>query len=412
MSEENLNVVIIGGGAAGFFAAIACAEANPFCHVTILEKTAQVLGKVKVSGGGRCNVTHACFNPEELVEFYPRGQRELLGPFHHFATGDTMEWFSDRGVELKVESDNRVFPITDDSQTIIDCLLEFAERSGVKVRTHSGVESIEKKGDGWAVRLESKEELDADRVLVATGGSKKMWDALKKLGHRIVPPVPSLFTFNIKDPRISGLSGVSVPQVELSLPAFGLESSGPLLVTHWGLSGPSVLKLSAWGARELHDTSYRFLLHVNFVPQLDDETLLDVMNDFRKDVDQQRKRIHSNTLFGLPLRLWKNLCVAASIPEKATWSDVSKPQLRKLVDQLNKAEFVVSGKSTFKEEFVTAGGVDLAEIDFKTFGSKVQEGLYLAGEVLDIDALTGGFNFQAAWTGGWIAGHAMAGEDV
>lgn len=404
--------VIIGGGAAGFFAAIACAEADPFSEVVILEKTPQTLGKVKVSGGGRCNVTHACFNPNELVDFYPRGNVELLGPFNRFGTADTMEWFTDRGVELKVESDNRVFPVTDNSQTIMDCLTEFAERAGVVIKTRSGVESLEKEGDKWILKLESKETIEANKVLIATGGSKKMWDALKRLGHKIVEPVPSLFTFNIKDPRINGLAGVSAPNVELSLPAFDMEAQGPLLITHWGLSGPAILRLSAWAARELHDTSYRFLLHVNFVPQLDEETLLDVMNGFRKDTDQQRKRIHSNTLFSLPMRLWKNICVAAKIPERATWSDISKPQLRKFVTQLNKAEFVVSGKSTFKEEFVTAGGVDLGQIDFKTFESKIHDNLFLAGEVLNIDALTGGFNFQAAWTGGWIAGHAMAGEPV
>ncbi len=404
--------VIIGGGAAGFFAAIACAEANPFSKVIILEKTPSVLGKVKISGGGRCNVTHACFNPDELVEFYPRGSKELLGPFYRFSTADTMEWFSDRGVELKIEDDNRVFPVTDDSQTIVDCLVEFAERAGVDIRTRTGVEGIEKDGDKWLVKLESKEVMEADKVLIATGGSKKMWDSLKKLGHRIVQPVPSLFTFNIKDPRINGLAGVSVPNVSLSLPAFDLEADGPLLVTHWGLSGPAILRLSAWGARDLHSTSYRFILRVNFVPQLDDETLLEVMNDFRKDPDQQRKRIHSNALFNLPLRLWKNICTSAKIPENSTWSDVSKPLLRKFVTQLSAAEFVVSGKSTFKEEFVTAGGVDLGQIDFRTFSSKLHDNLFLAGEVLDIDAITGGFNFQAAWTGGWIGGHALAGEDV
>lgn len=404
--------VIVGGGAAGFFAAIACAEANPFSKVIILEKTPSVLGKVKISGGGRCNVTHACFNPDELVEFYPRGSKELLGPFYRFSTADTMEWFSDRGVELKIEDDNRVFPVTDDSQTIVDCLVEFAERAGVDIRTRTGVEGIEKDGDKWLVKLESKEVMEADKVLIATGGSKKMWDSLKKLGHRIVQPVPSLFTFNIKDPRINGLAGVSVPNVSLSLPAFDLEADGPLLVTHWGLSGPAILRLSAWGARDLHSTSYRFILRVNFVPQLDDETLLEVMNDFRKDPDQQRKRIHSNALFNLPLRLWKNICTSAKIPENSTWSDVSKPLLRKFVTQLSAAEFVVSGKSTFKEEFVTAGGVDLGQIDFRTFSSKLHDNLFLAGEVLDIDAITGGFNFQAAWTGGWIGGHALAGEDV
>ncbi|KAB2814431.1 BaiN/RdsA family NAD(P)/FAD-dependent oxidoreductase [Phaeocystidibacter luteus] len=404
--------IVVGGGAAGFFAAIACAEADPFSKVIILEKTPNVLGKVKISGGGRCNVTHACFSPDDLVEFYPRGRVELLGPFNRFSTGDTMEWFSDHGVELKVEDDNRVFPVTDDSQTIIDCLTEFAERAGVSVRTKSGVESIEREGDSWLVKLESKDVVKADKVLIATGGSKKMWDSLKKLGHKIVEPVPSLFTFNIKDPRINGLAGVSVPNVELSLPAFDMTAEGPLLVTHWGLSGPAILRLSAWGARELHDTSYRFILRVNFVPQLDEETLLDVMNDFRKDPDQQRKRIHSNALFSLPLRLWKNICVAAKIPERATWSDVSKPLLRKFVTHLSQAEFVVSGKSTFKDEFVTAGGVDLSQIDFKTFSSKLHDNLFLAGEVLDIDAITGGFNFQAAWTGGWIAGHAMADQPV
>lgn len=406
-------MVVVGGGAAGFFAAIAAAEANPEARVVLLEKSAQFLGKVRISGGGRCNVTHACFDPRDLIEFYPRGGQELLGPFTRFACGDTMEWFEDRGVSLKVEEDGRVFPVSDDSETVIDCLISMAEAAGVRRVLQSGLKHLERGiEDSWILTLENSSSLEADRVLFAPGASKKVWDLLSDLGHRVVPPVPSLFTFNIRDARIAELSGVSVPHVRVTLPVGGLETEGPLLITHWGLSGPAVLKMSAFGARWMAEQDHRFTIYVNWIPQYETEDLLDALNALRKDAGHQRKRVLSNALFGIPLRLWRNLGAYARIPDTANWSDLSKPQLRRWAEVLTESAFSVVGKSTYKDEFVTAGGVALNEVSFSTMESRICPGIYFAGEVLDIDALTGGFNFQAAWTTGWIAGHAMAGSPI
>ncbi|MDP5015315.1 MAG: NAD(P)/FAD-dependent oxidoreductase [Schleiferiaceae bacterium] len=406
-------LVVVGGGAAGFFAAIAAAEANPSARVLLLEKSAQYLGKVRISGGGRCNVTHSCFDPRELVEFYPRGGQELLGPFTRFACGDTMEWFEDRGIELKVESDGRVFPVSDNSETIVQCLESMADTAGVIRETQAGLKNLARLDSGmWRVELESGASIDADRVLLAPGSSKKIWDVLSGLGHRIVPPVPSLFTFNIRDPRLAELSGVSVSNVRVTVPVGGLETEGPLLITHWGLSGPAVLKMSAFGARWMSDQDHRFTMYVNWLPQFEAEDLIEELNSLRKDVSHQRKRVLSNAMFGIPLRLWRSLGAFARIPESANWSDLSKPQLRKWAEVLTESAFTVVGKSTNKDEFVTAGGISLSEVSFTTMESRIVPGLYFAGEVLDIDALTGGFNFQAAWTTGWIAGHAMAGSPI
>ncbi|MFY9518943.1 MAG: NAD(P)/FAD-dependent oxidoreductase [Schleiferiaceae bacterium] len=406
-------LVVVGGGAAGFFAAIAAAEANPSARVLLLEKSAQYLGKVRISGGGRCNVTHSCFDPRELVEFYPRGGQELLGPFTRFACGDTMEWFEDRGIELKVESDGRVFPVSDNSETIVQCLESMADTAGVIRETQAGLKNLARLDSGmWRVELESGASIDADRVLLAPGSSKKIWDVLSGLGHRIVPPVPSLFTFNIRDPRLAELSGVSVSNVRVTVPVGGLETEGPLLITHWGLSGPAVLKMSAFGARWMSDQDHRFTMYVNWLPQFEAEDLIEELNSLRKDVSHQRKRVLSNAMFGIPLRLWRSLGEFARIPESANWSDLSKPQLRKWAEVLTESAFTVVGKSTNKDEFVTSGGISLSEVSFLTMESRIAPGLYFAGEVLDIDALTGGFNFQAAWTTGWIAGHAMAGSPI
>ena len=406
-------LVVVGGGAAGFFAAIAAAESNPSARVLLLEKSAQYLGKVRISGGGRCNVTHSCFDPRELVEFYPRGGQELLGPFTRFACGDTMEWFEDRGIELKVESDGRVFPVSDNSETIVHCLESMADTAGVIRETQAGLKNLVRLDSGiWHVELESGASIDADRVLLAPGSSKKIWDVLSGLGHRIVPPVPSLFTFNIRDPRLAELSGVSVSNVRVTVPVGGLETEGPLLITHWGLSGPAVLKMSAFGARWMADQDHRFTMYVNWLPQFEVEDLIEELNSLRKDVSHQRKRVLSNAMFGIPLRLWRSLGAFARLPESANWSDLSKPQLRKWAEVLTESTFTVVGKSTNKDEFVTAGGISLSEVSFTTMESRIAPGLYFAGEVLDIDALTGGFNFQAAWTTGWIAGHAMAGSPI
>ena len=406
--KSSYSIAILGGGAAGVFAAIAAGEASPDSQIHVFEKSSTLLGKVLISGGWRCNVTHGCFDPHELVEFYPRGQRELLGPFHKFACGDTMEWFTDRGVDLKIEEDGRVFPVSNQSSTIANCLLEFAERAGVQFHMKSSAKKVEPLEDGgFHVVFDSGETQVFDRVLLATGSSKRMWESVQSMGHHIVPPVASLFTFNIRDPRLKDLAGVSVPLARITLPVGGFETEGPLLITHWGLSGPAVLKLSSFGARWMAQQDYHFHICVDWVPQLPAEDLFDELNSYRKDFDFQRKRVVSNTLYGLPLRLWKALCAHARIPETANWSDLSKPVIRRLAETLSESSFQVVDKSTFKEEFVTAGGIALEEVNFQTFESRLQSGLFFAGEVLDIDALTGGFNFQAAWTGAWLAGHAM-----
>lgn len=406
MLDKRIKIVVVGGGAAGFFAAIRCAELNPNAEVTILERGRNVLEKVKISGGGRCNVTHACWTPAELVKHYPRGERELLGPFHRFACGDTVDWFEKRGVKLKIEEDGRMFPVTDDSQTIIDCLWNSAKYAGVQILTSLRVDSFyfDEEKNYWKITSEEKEFL-ADKILLAPGSNARIWEALQKMGHTIVKPVPSLFTFNIKDARIRDLPGISVPEAIVQVKNSKLSAKGPLLITHWGMSGPAILKLSAWGARELADFKYQFTIIVNWLNQKPEDAQ-DELITFRSS--NPKKQVHANALFNLSQRLWKSFVTAAGIPEEKKWADVSKKELNALINQLCTAEFHVNGKSTFKEEFVTAGGVDLKEINFKTFESKLFPGLYLAGEVLNIDAITGGFNFQAAWTSGWIAGEAMS----
>lgn len=401
-------IIVIGGGAAGFFAAIRCAELYPASEVIILERGKEVLGKVRVSGGGRCNLTHACWTPRELVKYYPRGSRELLGPFTRFACGDTVEWFEQRGVASKIEADGRMFPVTDDSATIVNCLLESAARAGIKIHYQTRVDHLIPPGNDesfWNV-LTGKENYRADRIMLTTGSNPRIWESLAKMGHSIIPPVPSLFTFNVKDPRLDGLPGLSVPAAELRIPAFKLQASGPLLITHWGLSGPGVLRLSAWGARELAGVNHRFDLQLNWLHRSYDNVRSQLM-EFKKDVAQKNISTRSPQGWDLPNRLWQKIVSHAGIANDLRWADIGKKQRHQLSEQLTQAKFSVTGKSTFKEEFVTAGGVDLREIDFKRFESKLFPGLFLAGEVLNIDAITGGFNFQAAWTGGWIAGEAM-----
>ena len=400
-------VIIIGGGAAGFFAAIRCAELNPEAEVTILEAGREVLSKVRISGGGRCNVTHACFVPKELSKFYPRGERELIGPFHRFCSGDTVDWFEKRGVPTKIEEDGRMFPASNSSQTIVDCLWGSAQAAGVEVQMQQRVQQLEPPAEGrphWLVHTKENS-YPADAVMVASGSSPAMWKLLAELGHSIVEPVPSLFTFNIKDARIEGLPGLSVPKATVQVQGSKLQASGPLLITHWGLSGPAILRLSAWGARELATRKYQFTLRVNWL-SLSLEFVREELDGLRREM--QKKQLMANTQFGLPTRLWRSLVAGAGISEQLRWAELSNKGLNKLAEELVNGQYAVNGKSTFKEEFVTAGGVDLREIDFKTFQSKLFPGLFFAGEVLNIDAITGGFNFQAAWTGGWIAGEAMA----
>jgi len=403
-----MEIVIIGGGAAGFFAAIQAAELAPQAKVIILEQLPNLLGKVKISGGGRCNVTHACFEPRELVKHYPRGSKALLGPFHRFMTGDTMAWFEERGVPLKIEADGRVFPQSDDSQSIIDCLMHAAQAAGVHIHTRRKVQGLtppDEEHARWQVRT-ARETLGADRVLMASGSNPASWRWLAELGHRIEAPVPSLFTFNIKDERIGSLPGISVPDAEVKVAQGKLKADGPLLVTHWGLSGPGVLRLSAWGARELHAHDYRFDLQVNWRPGQLAEDWLERWQTLRQQ--QPKKAVINSPQAELPNRLWQSLCRQAGIGEQVRWAELTRAQALALAQELAEGRYVVSGKSTFKEEFVTCGGVDLAEVDFRSMESKLWPGLHFAGEVLDIDAITGGFNFQAAWTTGWIAGEAMS----
>lgn len=402
-------IAIIGGGAAGFFAAITCANARPNCRVIVLEQAPQVLGKVKISGGGRCNVTHACFEPRELVNFYPRGSAELRGAFSRFQPADTVAWFAERGVELKTESDGRMFPTTDSSQTIIDCLAGAAAEAGVQVRTRSRVQHFRQMESGtWQIGVGGEPILFADAVIVATGSSAAVWEQLAALSYEIIEPVPSLFTFHIQDPRIDGLSGLSVPSATVRIMDSTIAQRGALLITHWGMSGPAILRTSAWGARHLADIGYRFSVEINWI-DLRPEACREQLQAAKQS--DAKRFIAAHPKFGLPTRLWQRMVAAAAINEQTRWADISKQQLQQLATELTAGVFSVTGKSTFKEEFVTAGGIALTQVNFKTMQSKLHKNLYFAGEVLDIDAVTGGFNFQAAWTTGFLAGTAAAASE-
>ena len=435
-------IIVVGGGAAGFFAAITCAEAAPDVEVTVLERGPQFLDKVRISGGGRCNVTHACFDARELAAYYPRGGRALLSPFKHFQASDTVAWFESRGVKLKTESDGRMFPVSDSSQTIVDCLMNAVKAAGVNLRLNCDVERVIKRvGGGFEMVLgravsplpavvtrandgahgtpmnreraarpteKSGEIISCDRLLLATGGCRAAaaGQLAVSLGHTLEAPVPSLFTFHVATPWLRSLAGISVCAVEVSVPAAKLRERGPLLVTHQGLSGPAILRLSAWGARALHDLDYRFPLQINWLPHLRAEAIAAELKSRR---ETQPTRLVVNTpVAPLPSRLWEQLVLAAGIARDTRWAALSRAAQHQLVQQLIRTEFTVTGKSLNKEEFVTCGGVRLGEVNFKTMESRVCPGLFFAGELLDIDGVTGGFNFQAAWTTGWIAGKAMA----
>jgi len=402
-------VMIIGGGAAGFFTAINAKEMNPKLDITILEKGKEVLQKVKISGGGRCNVTHACFEPKELVQFYPRGEKELLGPFHQFMTGDTFEWFENNGIPLKIEKDNRVFPESNSSQTIIDCFLGKTKALGIPVLKNHGVNSIKKQGDSWLVTTK-EQQFVCDAVVMAAGSSKKVWELSKALRHSIISPVPSLFTFNIKDFRIKDLLGISVPNATVQLEDTTLEASGPLLITHWGMSGPAILKLSAFGARVLAEKNYEYQVQVNWLSR-PTHKIVNVLLNLKKKHSKKQVIVRS-PFEEIPKRLWERFVLATTIKTPFNWADVSHDQIDALANQLTKSVYIAKGKSTFKEEFVTAGGVDLREINFKNFESKLQNNLFFVGEVLNIDAVTGGFNFQNAWTGGWLCAKALASRQI
>ena len=401
--NQNYDLIIVGGGAAGFFTAINIVEKNSKLKVAILERGTEVLNKVRISGGGRCNVTHACFEPNELVKFYPRGEKELRGPFHQFCSGDTVEWFEKHGVELKIEADGRMFPVSNSSQTIIDCFQDATKKLGISVLTNQSVQSIFKKDALWKVETQSETYI-TEKLILATGSNPKIWEMLQTFGHAIVSPVPSLFTFNIKDARIKELPGVAA-QVSVKVKDTKLETSGPLLITHWGMSGPAILKLSAWGARILHDKNYQFTIFVNWLNDLDAENVEKTLKELK--LEHAKKAVSKKSPFDLTNRLWESLVLASGIESETKWADLSKIQLQNLSNQLTNGTFQVNGKSTFKEEFVTAGGIDLKEINFKTMESKLHENLYFAGEIVNIDAVTGGYNFQNAWTSGFIVANSI-----
>ena len=411
--QQPWDLIVVGGGAAGFFGAITCAEnlsqSGEGCRVLILEKTAHVLGKVKVSGGGRCNVTHDCFEPKPLTEYYPRGSKSLIGPFHRWGTTDTVDWFQSRGVELKTEADGRMFPITDDSQTVIDCLTQSATDAAVIVRTSTGVKSIAATTEAspyFKITTDKDENLLARSILLATGGTRLAAGArlAKSLGHELIPNVPSLFAFNIDDPRITDLPGVSVPDAEVSVDGIKLTTRGPLLITHHGLSGPGILKLSAWGARELNQRSYQFTIKINWLPE---ENVSLRITEIRQEWGKRRVRGRA-PFENFPKRLWDRLCTSAEVSDDCIWSQLGKGPINSLTNELTSGTFHVSGKSINKDEFVTCGGVRLPDVNLKTMESKLTPGLYFAGEILDIDGITGGFNFQNAWTSGFLAGSAAA----
>jgi predicted Rossmann fold flavoprotein len=397
-------LAIVGGGAAGFFAAIAAADRHS--EVVLIEAGPQPLGKVKISGGGRCNVTHACFDPAALVQFYPRGGKALRGAFSRFQPQDTVAWFADRGVTLKTEADGRMFPVTDNSQTIIDCLTEAALAAGVKLWLGTAISAVTKTSNGFTLVGKTGNEWEFDRLLLATGSNLTGYRWAQQLGHTIEPPVPSLFTFKITDPRLSDLAGVSMKNATVSLAGDKkLTQTGPLLITHWGLSGPAALKLSAWAARFLHDQGYRAQLFVNWLPEMTADKLRTTILAVKSQIPQ--KSIHSNCPVILPQRLWVSLLNYCEIEPGTLWAGLSNKKLDRLLQELQRGSFAINGKSAFKEEFVTCGGVKLSEIDFKTMASKICPGLYFAGEVIDVDGVTGGFNFQNAWTTGWLAGNSI-----
>ncbi len=396
------DLIVIGGGAAGFFGAIRSAERNPQIKILILEKSNEVLSKVRVSGGGRCNVTHACFDPSEMVTNFPRGNKELRGPFHRFLCGDMMDWLSAHRVETKIEEDGRVFPRSDTSESIIKCFVDLCRQYQIEIKTRCGVSSIEAKEGHWNLET-SVETFVCRNVLVASGSSPAIWKLCKGLGHRIIDPVPSLFTFKIKDPLIDGLAGISVPYAEVVIKGQKFHETGPLLITHWGLSGPSILKLSAWAARALHEINYQFSIQVNWTGE-DRETVFQEIQRLRQI--HGKRTLLNHVLYKIPKRLWQRMIHILKL-DTSIFADLKSAQMDALVKMICQCEFNVTGKSTFKDEFVTCGGIDTKEINFKSMESKLLPGLYFAGEILNIDAVTGGFNFQAAWTTAYLAADAI-----
>ena len=389
-------IIIIGGGAAGFFCAANLDESKYF--VAILEQNSEVLQKVKISGGGRCNVSHACFDPRDLVGFYPRGNKELLSVFHHFQPGDTMDWFDQRNVSLKIEDDNRIFPESNSSQTIINCLMNEVNQKNFTIKTKSVVTEIVKNDEKFLVKTNSGD-FTADFVIYCTGSSPKSLKILQNLGHQIVEPVPSLFTFNIKNETLKDLMGTSFPNAEVSIPELKMEESGPMLITHWGLSGPAILKISAWKARELAALKYRFQILVNFLG-MDKDDAEESFRNFRHQ--NPKKTIGASKIYNITTRFWHRILWISKVDLEKNISNLNGKEIQNILQNLCENRMTVTGKSTYKDEFVTAGGVELKEIDFKNMSSKLLSNFYIAGEVLNIDAVTGGFNFQACWSEAWL----------
>jgi hypothetical protein len=405
---DKKKLVVIGGGAAGFFCAINAAQMNPALEVIVVEKTGKLLSKVRISGGGRCNVTHHCFSMAEMIKKYPRGNQFLKKAFHHFFTTDTIRWFEERGVQLKTEADGRMFPITDSSETIVNCLMKEVNKYGVQILLNREVAALSMVNGEWSISFKDGEKIIADFVCIASGGYPKalQFEWLKKVGHTIEAPVPSLFTFNMPGNNITSLMGIVAENASVKIAGSKLQEQGPLLITHWGMSGPCILKLSAWGAKELAAKNYQFSILVNWLPAFNEQTLKDKFQQVR--FDQAAQKIVNRNAFGLPQRLWQYLLQQSGINENLRWADLPAKEQNKLIKNICAQEFAVSGKTTFKEEFVTAGGVALEEVDHNSMQSKIVPNLFFAGEVLNIDGVTGGFNFQSAWTTGFIAAKAIS----
>ena len=407
---EEWDLVVIGGGAAGFFGAIACAESRPGARILILEATARILTKVKISGGGRCNVTHHQFDPKQLITYYPRGQKELIGPFHRFQPRDTVAWFSEHGVELKIENDGRMFPTSNNSQTIIDCLTQAAQESGVVLRKNMLVQNITSIESGYEVTIKANSSIKTRYVLLASGSMPYGISLAATLGHRLVSPVPSLFTFQVQDSLLEGLPGISFPSVKITLKIEGAAhdfiQEGPCLITHWGLSGPAVLKLSAFAARELYNCGYKATIQINWQPPLKMEGALQKLEICKQQ--SPKKKLSNENPFSCVRRFWDAILRETGFAEEVLIGETSKKQLQELAQRMTQTNLRLIGKGEFKEEFVTAGGVAREEIDFRNMESKICPGLYLAGEAIDVDGITGGFNFQNAWTGSWLAGQDIA----
>lgn len=401
-----MKLIVIGGGAAGFFCAVNAARMNRKLHVTIMEKTGKLLSKVRISGGGRCNVTHACFSIPEMTTMYPRGANFVKKTFHQFFTSNTIEWFEQRGVKLKTENDGRMFPVTDSSQSVIDCLLHEAERYGVDIKMNAEVKHISRVDSRWDVELANGEVHSGDFICVASGGYPKdaMFEWIKKTGHTVEAPVPSLFTFNMPGNDITKLTGIS-STAKVKVKGTRLETQGAVLVTHWGLSGPAILRLSSVAARDLHDLNYKFSVLINWCHENEQQVKLR-MQEMR--VQHPAQKVYNGNCYRLPQRLWEYLCGVSGLDGNVRWSDVPGSGMNLLARNLTNQEIPVEGKTTFKEEFVTAGGVILKEIDPQTMESRILPGLYFAGEIMNVDGVTGGFNFQHAWTSGWIAANSVA----